>query len=64
MSPVLREEQIKHAFEMVLGKYSKAENVFSEELWRELVEFVTIYTDGRMEFHLTDGTSTLITLKI
>ncbi len=62
-TPVLREEQIKEAFEMVLTERGTASNPhYSEEKWRELVDRVTIYPDLRFLFSLTDGTEAEVTI--
>lgn len=60
-TPFLREEEIKTAFEKaILGEKAKSHS-FSEELWRTLVEKVTISPDRSMRFLFTDGTESTVT---
>lgn len=61
-SPVIREEQIKSAFESVLVKKAKGDPSFTEECWRELVDSVAVYAGNRFVFHLNDGTEIEIIL--
>lgn len=60
-SPVVRESQIKAAFEQLLIRLDKPAT-FTEERWQELVESVTVHPDLRFQFLLTDGTETEIIL--
>lgn len=44
------------AFVAALSKAGVPHVEFSEALWSEKVESVTVYQDHRMEFHFKDGT--------
>lgn len=54
-TPVLREDEIKEAFESVLKTLGNKNVAYSEDIWRELVESVTVYNDRHLEFQLTTG---------
>ena len=54
-SSVLREDQIKAAFETVLRKQNLKDNSYSDALWKETVGKVTVYEDLRLVFLLRDG---------
>lgn len=54
-TPILHEEEIKAAFENVLKQLDYSETEYSDALWRELVESITISKDRKSEFQLTDG---------
>ena len=53
----LREEQIQEAFEKMQIKRQQEDVSFSEGLWRELIQSLTVYHDGELLFHLTNGES-------
>lgn len=53
-SPVLRTDEVKSAFEAALKQIGK-ELKFTEDLWRENVEEVTVYANRRMVFSLSSG---------
>ena len=61
-SPVLREEQIKLAFEYALQKTRHRNRGFTEDLWHQIVESVTVAYD-RAVFHLTDKSDIEIALQ-
>ena len=61
-TPVLRESEIKMAFESVLKMLNGEHAAFSEKRWKEHVESITIYHDGHLEFHLTTGETFKIAL--
>ena len=54
-SPILREKEIKRAFEAVLRKRKLPDPTYSDERWRTLVESVTVFPDRRLNFKLTEG---------
>ena len=56
LTPTLREDEIMAAFVTALSEAGTPHAEYSEALWRETVEFVTVYQDQRMEFHFKDGT--------
>ena len=51
----LREETIKAAFEAMQMKRHESEFAYSEDRWRELVQSLTVYRDGKLKFLLTTG---------
>lgn len=55
-SPVIREDRIWEAFRAVLAKMGETNPPLTAKYWLERVESVTIYSDHRMVFLLTDGT--------
>lgn len=54
-TPTLRADEIKQAFVKVLKKLKYSEPEYSDNLWRELVESVTISENRIAEFLLTSG---------
>ena len=60
-SPVIREDQMKLAFEIAMAKQGRKQP-YTEQNWRESVDSVTVYSDCRMQFFLTDGTEVEIIL--
>ena len=54
-SPVLREDEIKSAIEVVLRKLGKERTKYTDALWRKTVEVVTVYPGGKLEFRLKSG---------
>ena len=54
-TPILHEEEIKAAFVSVLKHLDYPEQEYSDSLWRELVESVTITADRKAIFTATDG---------
>lgn len=54
-TPAIHESQIKAAFELVLVKLGYNDSIFTEKLWFELVENVTVYSSGEYLFHLKNG---------
>ena len=54
-SPILRENEIRGAFEAVLKQKRVSNPSFSEERWRTLVESVTVYPDRRLRLKLAEG---------
>lgn len=61
-TPILRETAIKQAFEKVLTKIDHDEKSYSDKLWRETVDYVEIFCDSRLVFHLADGRDVKIIL--
>ena len=53
-SPVLRVDEIKAAFESVMKQIGQ-EQVFADDIWREIVDEVMVYANRRMVFKLSDG---------
>lgn len=51
----LREEEVKDLFEEMQVKRKEANVSYSDERWRELVQSLTVYQDGRFVFSLTNG---------
>ena len=62
LTPTLREDEIMAAFATALSETGTPHVEYSEVLWREKVESVTIYQDQRMVFHFKDGTEAEIHL--
>lgn len=54
-SPVLREDEIKVAIEVVLRHLGKERTKYTDVLWRKTVEKVTVYPGGKLEFQLKSG---------
>ncbi len=55
-SPVISEDQIKEAFEMILAEHgTTGKPTFTEEKWRELVDTVVVYPGLRFIFRMKDG---------
>ena len=61
-SPVLKQGEIKRAFEMVLSKIKSTNTECSEALWRELVDRVIVQDDRILDFHLNNGQEIKIAL--
>ena len=61
-STVVRESQIKAAFEYLLTQLGRTATTFTEERWQELVESVTIHPNLHFQFRLTDGTEIEVAL--
>ena len=61
-TPTLREEEVKTAFVNVLRQLDHPELEYSDELWRELVESVTISADRKATFLLADGTKQTVAI--
>lgn len=62
-TPTLNEAQIKATFEIVLAKLGYPDPAFNEKLWNELIQDVTIYSNGKILFHLKDRDHQEITLE-
>ena len=56
LTPILREGEIETAFTAALKKAGITDAKYSEALWREKVEKVTIYQDRQAQFNFKDGT--------
>lgn len=54
-TPTIREEEIRAAFVKVLKMLGRPEQEYTDGLWRELVESVTIGHDRKATFLLTNG---------
>ena len=54
-SPVLREDEIKAAIEVVLRQLGKERTKYTDSLWRKTVEKVTVNPGGKLEFQLKSG---------
>lgn len=54
-SPILREKEIKTAFELILKRRKAPDPTYSDERWRTLVECVTVYPDRKLRFKLKEG---------
>ena len=54
-SPVLREDEIKAAIEVVFRQLGKERTKYTDALWRKTVEKVTVHPDGKLEFQLKSG---------
>ena len=54
-SPILREKDIRSAFEAILRRRKDPDPTYSDERWRTLVESVTVFPDRRLSFKLTEG---------
>lgn len=54
-SPVLKQSEIKKAFEKVLLKTNSSDIQYSDSLWRELVDYIVIQDDRTLDFHLNSG---------
>lgn len=61
-STVVRESQIKAAFEYLLTQLGRTATTFTEERWQELVESVTIHPNLHFQFRLTDDTEIEVAL--
>ena len=57
-TPTLRKEEIEAAFIEALSKTGVPDAAYSDDLWWEKVDSVTVYQDRRMSFRFTDGTET------
>ena len=62
-TPILREREIRQAFEAVLKKLKTPDPTYSDERWRTLVECVTVFPDRRLSFKLTEGKEIEIRIK-
>ena len=51
----LRETEIRDAFAAALTALGTNDPVYSDKLWNELVQSLTVYRDGQLHFRLTDG---------
>ncbi len=54
-TPVLQEDDIKQAFEELLKKIGCEDASYSDKSWQKTVDFLEIFKDSRLLFHLTDG---------
>lgn len=54
-SPVLREEEIKAAIEVVLRQLGREQTKYTDALWRKTVETVTVYPGGKLVFQFKSG---------
>lgn len=61
-TPILRESEIKAAFESAMKQRGTEETSFSEERWRTLIEAAVAYPDRRMKFLFTDGNEIIVSL--
>lgn len=61
-SPVLKQSEIKRAFEKVLSKIKSTDTEYSEALWRELVDCIIVQEDRALDFHLNNGQEIKVTL--
>lgn len=57
-TPTLLKSEIESAFTDALSKAGRPDAEYSDDLWRETVDFVTVYRDRRLIFRFTDGTET------
>ena len=57
-TPTLLPKDIEEAFTNALSKTGETKTKYSDDLWREKVDTVTVYQDRRMHFRFTDGTET------
>ena len=62
-SPVLREVQIKKAFEILLAKIGQDKPIFTAEQWKNLVENVVVYAGLKFLFCLKDATEIEVVLE-
>ena len=51
----LKEGEIKAAFERMLEKCGESNPSYSANCWRALVQSLTVYPDGSLQFRLSDG---------
>ncbi len=51
----LREDEVKKLFEKMLVQRGEEETGYSDERWREMVQRVTVQTDGNIDFLLWNG---------
>lgn len=51
----LREEKIKAAFETMQEKRGETDISYSNDRWKELINSLTVYRDGRLRFQLVSG---------
>ena len=63
-TPTLREADIQAAFVKVLKRRKQPEPNYSDSLWRQLVESVTISPDRKAAFLLTDGHTVTVEVPI
>lgn len=54
-TPVLKETSIKQTFETVLERIKHPETTYSEDLWRELIDYVEISSNSHFVFNLKNG---------
>ena len=54
-SPVLREDEVKSAFEAVLNQTVGENKRYTDALWRRQVESVIVGADRKLEFHFKSG---------
>ena len=54
-TPILRENEIKMAFERICQELGIRGGQSHENLWNEMVEVVMVYPDRRLIFHMIDG---------
>jgi len=52
---ILKQDEIKKAFEKVLSKVKSLDTEYSDTLWRELVDYVIVQDDRTLVFHLNNG---------
>ncbi len=57
----LREEKIKAAFETMQEKRGEIDISYSNDRWKELINSLTVYRDGRLRFQLVSGDEVEIT---
>lgn len=60
-TPFLREDEIWAAFEKAISNKAAEETPYSEDLWRTLVEKVTVYPDRSIMFLFADGSEITVT---
>ena len=61
-TPVLREEDIKKAFEKAASEIKGEKCSYSEDLWRSLVKTVTVFPNESMEFLFVDDNAVTVLL--
>ena len=54
-TPILHEIYFKEAFEEVLKKIGYGDPSYSDESWQKLVDYIEIFKDSRLVFHLIDN---------
>ena len=54
-TPCLREAEVKTAFRQALLERGEENPIYSDELWLKLVQSLTVYPNGCLEFLLSDG---------
>ena len=61
-TPVIRQGELEEALLKALSKAGHNNMEYSDTLWNEYVDYVMVYPEPLLDFHLTDGSEVKVTL--